>query len=239
LLVERLLSFVTSAVITVSDYDRELALRNRLFRPEEITTVHNGMPDNGLRAELGSTPEVRLVMVARFQPQKDHATLFAALEKLADLPWRLDLVGDGPGLAAWSEWVKLHGWSNRVTFHGLIFDVSTVLASSQIFVLASRWEGFPNSILEAMRTGLPVVATDVGGVAEAVKDGITGLLVPVGDASSLAHALTKLIGDSEERRTFGTAGRARFENDFTFEVMLSRTVTVWSRIAKCTSPPSS
>ena len=229
LLAEKLLARITQTVITVSDFDRNLALQHRLIPEDRVVTIHNGMPlsDSPHAFRGGST--VRLIMVARFQPQKDHATLFAALQKLEALPWSLHLVGDGPDQSRWQEWVVDRGWGERVTFHGLSLEVATLLAQSDLFVLASRWEGFPNSILEAMRAGLPVIASDVGGVREAVEEGRTGRIVPPGNPAALATALAELLADRSLRQAWGFSGRKRFEESFTFQTMLEKTEAVWDR----------
>jgi glycosyltransferase involved in cell wall biosynthesis len=228
LVVETLLARITQTIITVSEYDRKLALRARVAPPGRVVTVHNGMPDAPPAPASPGAATIRLIMVARFQPQKDHATLFAALETLEELPWSLHLVGDGPDLARWQAWVERRGWQRRVVFHGLSLEVPALLAQADVFVLASRWEGFPNSILEAMRTGLPVVASDVGGVAEAVAEGRTGLVVPPADPEALARALGRLLADRDLRREWGARGRERFAAEFTFERMLDKTERVWS-----------
>jgi glycosyltransferase involved in cell wall biosynthesis len=229
LMVETALASVTQTIITVSESDRQMALWYRVARPGRIVTVHNGMPLLPPAPAATGLSEIRLIMVARFQPQKDHETLFAALEVLDDLPWSLHLVGDGPHLGRWVSWVNQRGWRARVVFHGLSHEVPALLAASDIFVLASRWEGFPNTILEAMRSGLPVVASDVGGVSEAVEEGRTGFLVPAEDPAALAAALGRLMGDLALRRELGACGRQRFEAEFTFDRMLEKTERVWDR----------
>jgi len=228
LVAEALLARITRTIITVSEYDRTLALRSHVAPPRRLVTVHNGMPDLPLPASTFGGATIRLIMVARFQPQKDHATLFAALEVLEDLPWSLRLVGDGPDLARWQAWVEHRGWQRRVVFSGLSHDVAALLAQADVFVLASRWEGFPMSILEAMRSGLPVVASNVGGVSEAVIDEQTGLVVPVGDPGALARAIGRLMADRELRHDWGAWGRERFVAEFTFEKMLDKTERAWS-----------
>jgi len=229
LAVEKLMAAVTRTIITVSEYDRRLALVHRVAPPNRIVTVHNGMPFLPASPSKGGGSLVQLVMVARFQPQKDHGTLLAALELLEDLPWKLHLVGDGPDLTRWQQWVEKRGWFGRVVFHGLSFDVSAHLEAAEIFILASRWEGLPMSILEAMRASLPVIASNVGGVNEIVVEGQTGTLVAPEDAAALAGALARLIADRDLRQRWGQNGRARFEAEFTFDLMLERTEQVWAR----------
>ena len=228
LAVEAVLSRMTRRVITVSGYDRNLALRLGLGSSRKIVLVHNGMPwrEKPPAADSSGGP-VRIVMVARFQKQKDHACLFAALEPLESLPWVLELVGDGPDLNRWKSWVSRRGWSGRVSFDGQRLDVPEILERCDVFVLSSRWEGFPRSTLEAMRASLPAVVSDVGGCREAVLDGKNGFLVPAGDAKALAGKLEALILDPELRRSLGSAGRLRYEEEFTFEAMLKRTIAAW------------
>jgi len=224
---EKVLGHVTQKIITVSEFDRQLALQHKVAPPERLITIHNGMAGAAAPRAVRNDGSVHLIMVARFQPQKDHGTLLAALQQLEGLPWTLHLVGDGPDLARWQTWVAAQGWNDRVVFHGLSLQVPSLLAQADIFVLATRWEGFPNSILEAMRAGLPVVASNVGGVSEAVVPQQTGLLVPPENPEVLAQALATLIADRQLRLTWGAAGKARFEAEFTFEQMLAKTEKVW------------
>jgi glycosyltransferase involved in cell wall biosynthesis len=237
LAVETVLARLTKRIITVSGYDRDLALRYRLGSPRKIVLVHNGMPwlERATPVPSGRST-VRLIMVARFQEQKDHASLFAALESLADLPWSLELIGDGPDLGRWQQWVKARGWDHRVLFSGQVLDVPRRLETSDVFVLASLWEGFPRSILEAMRAGLPVVVSDVGGVRESVIDGETGYVVPPRDPQALAGRLAELLADAGLRRSLGAAGRARYEAEFTFDAMLYKTFKVWEAVLS--GPPA-
>jgi glycosyltransferase involved in cell wall biosynthesis len=107
--------------------------------------------------------------------------------------------------------------------------VAELLFASQIFVLATKFEAFPISILEAMRAGLPVVATDVGGIAEAVGHQETGLLVPAADRGALRDALGRLIAEPALRSKLGDAGRARYLAHFTSELMVEDTLRVYDR----------
>lgn len=229
--VERMAGPLATRIITVSEFDRELAIRERIAPPDRLVTIHNGMPDipAALRADPGADP-ARLVMIARFEPQKDHATLFRALADLRELSWSLDLIGDGPLLPAARRMCTELGLAERVRFRGPVDDVRPLLGSAQVYLLISNWEGFPRSILEAMRAGLPVVASQVGGVAEAVEDGVSGSLAPRGDAAAVREALRGLLENPDLRRRQGARGRARFEESFTLDHTLAATAQVYRAI---------
>jgi glycosyltransferase involved in cell wall biosynthesis len=146
-------------------------------------------------------------MVARFEPQKDHATLIRALGGLRDLAWELDLIGDGPGMPAMQTLAAELGVGQRIRFLGQRMDVQRLLSEAQVAVRISNWEGLPLSILEAMRAGLPVIASEVGGIAETIRDGQTGYLVARGAVEQVRERLGRVLGDPTQRKTFGAAGR--------------------------------
>lgn len=233
--VERVGVLSADRVISVCEYDRQLALRYHVAPAEKLMTVHNGMPDipTGLRAHPEPTP-VRLVMVARFEAQKDHRTLFQALARLRDYPWELDLIGDGPLRSDTVALAQGLGIVERVRFLGARIDVAEQLARAQVFLLITNWEGFPRTILEAMRAGLPVVASDVGGVSESVLDGTTGFLVPRGDVETLQARLALVLQDPSLRTRLGRAGRTRYEERFTLARMLEKTLGIYSHLTSRT-----
>lgn len=216
-------------IITVSQNDYDLALRYRVASRQQMTVVHNGIPDVPYRARPEAEP-VRIVMVARFTPPKDHVLLLRALAGLKELAWELELIGDGPLLGRVRAEAERLGLLKRVRFLGARRDVAERLSKAQVFVLASNWEGLPLSILEAMRAGLPVVASDVGGVREAVIEGETAFLVPRGDKAALRSRLQQLITNASLRVEMGQAGRKRFEERFTFEFMLEKTLEVYETV---------
>lgn len=234
---EKIAAPTAAWIITVSDYDRRLALDRSLLPAERLITVHNGMPDvpEAQRADPSLDPP-SLVMVARFEAQKDHDTLLEALARLGSDDWNLRLVGAGPRLPQMRDRVRELGISDRVSFLGYREDVAQILAESQAFLLISNWEGFPRSILEAMRAGLPVVATDVGGIAEAVLDGRTGYVVPHGAVDPLTDRLSMLIRDSQLRTRMGRSGRSRYTEEFTFDGMFDATFRIYQDLAADCSP---
>jgi glycosyltransferase involved in cell wall biosynthesis len=178
----------------------------------------------------GPASPVRLVMTARFQPQKDHPTLFRALAALKDQPWTLDLIGDGPDTEACRALAEELGIAGRIDFAGQRLDVAERLAEADVFLLVTKWEGFPRSILEAMRAGLPVIASDVGGCKESVEEGVTGYLVPKEDPEALAERLRELTDSPDLRTRMGRAGRKSYEENFTFEAMYRKTRGVYREI---------
>ncbi len=226
---ERIAAPWARAIICVAEAERRLALERGLADAERLVVIHNGVraiPGN-MRANAGASPP-RIVSVARFEEPKDHATLLRAVAKLAGQEWELDLVGDGPAESACRDLAAQIGIGGRVRFLGYQADTVSALAGAQIFVLSSRSEAFPRTVLEAMRAGLAIVATDVGGVGEAVEHERNGLLVPPGDADALAAALERIVGDASLRTRLGTAARATYETRFRIETMVERTLAVYA-----------
>ena len=230
--VEQMMARFSDRIITVSDQDRRLAIDARVGRPDQLVTIHYGMPvdpPGSVLADPGEQP-ARLVMVARFERQKDHGTLLRALAATRDLPWSLDLVGDGPLFEQARALAEALGLSERVQFLGSRDDVPSILARAQLFVLISNWEGLPLSILEAMRAGLPVVASDVNGVGESVNDAV-GRLVPRGNVDYLAFTLREVLTRPDLRVSLGREARRRFLADFSFDSMFNKTLALYRDVA--------
>lgn len=226
---EQLTAPLATRIICVSEHDRRLGLAAGMDS-WRLVTVFNGMPDvpERLRAQPGVGGQPRIVMVARFDRQKDHATLLEAVRDLPDA--RLDLVGDGPRLDVARRAVCRLGLTERVRFLGDRRDVAEVLARSHIFVLTSNWEGFPRATLEAMRAGLPTIVSDVGGAGDAVAEGVSGYRVARGDVGAVRDRLSQLIGDARLRERMGQAARARYTAAFSFDRMYEQTLAVYRMV---------
>jgi len=222
LLPERLLAIWTDCIITVSDTDRNLAIRYHVGKLEKLVTIHNGIADEPLPTiNKDNARPITLIMVARFAAPKYFAQLIDAAATIkAD--FRLRLVGDGPLLELMKKRAEELNISDIVEFLGSRDDVDALLTKSDVFILVSDWEGFPISILEAMRAGLPVIACDVGGIHEAITDRTNGRLVPRGEIAGLKLAMQELISDEALRLKMGTEARRRFEQLFTTKIMLEK-----------------
>jgi glycosyltransferase involved in cell wall biosynthesis len=221
---ERLAARLSGTIIAVSRANHDLALRHSISHPRKLVTIWNGIDDTPYRAEPSSNVCPRIVMVARFVAQKDQSLLVRALQEVSH-PFHLVFVGDGPNRAAVEQ--EARSLAGRVSFLGDRDDVAKILSSAHISALISKWEGLPLSILEAMRAGLPVIASDVGGVSEAITDQENGFLTPLEDMARLRQRLTELILDPRLRGRLGAEGRRRYESDFALQTMLARTATVY------------
>jgi glycosyltransferase involved in cell wall biosynthesis len=223
---------LAAEVVTVSDAARVALLRAGLDRPGHVRTIHNGVaaepaPGAGprIRAELGiGSDEIVIAQVSVLRPGKGHRVAAEAVAKLRERHpgLRLVVVGDGPARADAERALEPLGGAAVLLGHRT--DVMEVLDAADVLVHPSEADAFPTAVIEAMAASLPVVATRVGGIPEIVMDGDTGALVPApARATELAGALEPLVTDASLRARMGSAGRARYEREFTVETWARRT----------------
>jgi starch synthase (maltosyl-transferring) len=207
--------------------------------PERLTVIPNGVDPAPFdqveplpRSALGVPPGADLVLsIGRLDVQKGLADLLDAAEwVIARRPdWHLVLVGDGPErpwlLARIAARTAL---AERVHWLGRRDDIPALLATADVLVLASLWEGMPNVVLEAMAARRPVVATAVEGSEDLVAPGRTGWLVPPRDPTALGQALLEAALDPDRRRRYGAAGRARIQAEFSLERMVLAYQRLWA-----------
>ena len=232
---ERCAAKYTTKIICVSEYDRQLALKHKITEPSKIEVIHNGVDPqpfldargDRIRREFG-LGEVRIITtIGGLRPEKCQLTFLEAFRNLGDRNAVALLVGDGPLRHKLESFVAKNGLRGQVFFTGERQDVPNILAASDVITLSSRREGLPLAVIEAMLAGLPVVATQVGGVPELVQDGVTGLLVPPDDPEALARAMNKVLEDRAGAREMGKAGSKIALQRFTFDRMASRTVCLY------------
>jgi glycosyltransferase involved in cell wall biosynthesis len=231
-LIERALSPLASRVLCVCEAEARLAAR--VGSRKRIRVVHNGIeppadvrPDPAIAA-LGSAGPV-VCAVTGLRPGKGDETLVRAFADVvgSGRPGTLVVAGDGPERPGIETVLAELGIADRVRLLGNIADIYGLLVASDVFVLPSWAESFPYSILEAMMVGLPIVATDVGGISEAVEEGATGRLVPPRDAASLGRALAELLDDRKLATTLGRAAQDRARSRFSLSRMVADTLAVY------------
>lgn len=224
----------TTHIVTTGEALKAQLVRDNSFNPARITSVRTGidlerfrpLDKTSCRTELGLAQRPTLGILATLRDWKGHTVLLNAWAQLREQfpDWRLLIIGDGPCRALLEARVLELACTESVQFVGNQEQVPVWLNSLDLFVLPS-WgdEGVPQSIMQAMACGLAVVSTSVGAIAEAVQQGVTGLLVAPRDVAALRDALSSLMTNSDKRAQLAQAGLARaqsaFGQDAMFEAM--------------------
>jgi len=212
----------SDAVTAVSEYLRQRTVQEfQIERHVEVVPnfvdcdVYGRATDRTLRKKFASDEEGILIHISNFRPVKrveDVLGIFARVRK--QLKARLLMVGEGPERPK-AEWLaRTHGVSNDVIFVGKQSDMSDLLAISDVLLLPSELESFGLVALEAMACEVPVIATNVGGIPEVVRDGIDGFLHAVGDIDAMAQRCLSILADADLRRNLGRAARDRATREF-------------------------
>lgn len=239
---EGFLSRYTGGIITVSEALRREMIGRAKVSPDKVVTIYNGIqperyrkaPDrNYLRAVAGIPPDKKVVgTVCRLAPQKGVGFF---LKAAAELTSRHEetvflVVGGGPMREQLEREAARLNLRGKVFFTGERQDVNRIMPCLDIFVLSSVTEGFPLTVLEAMASGCPLVASRTGGIPEIVDDGVNGLLVNPGDVSGLAGAVSGLLADPEKCRKLAGEARRRVEQNFTEKEMAAQTGALYQAL---------
>jgi L-malate glycosyltransferase len=219
------LAYRAAHVVVANSHAAADQLRREGLGSGRIAIIPNGLDPSlynlyGVRSDRREIR--RLIMVANLRLEKGHDTLLAAVPAIAQVQPDLEvmLVGDGPLRPALAEAILNRGLRGRVTLLGERSDVPALLDSSDVFVLPSTSEAFPNAVLEAMASGLPVIATRVGGIPELIESGRTGVLVAPRDPAALAQAVVDVIRHPERACAMGAAARAHVHDQYSFDRMV-------------------
>jgi glycosyltransferase involved in cell wall biosynthesis len=230
------------AVVGVSDRV-SAALRSHFWLDAgAVQTVENGVDVDGIETATGGRASARqalqvddadfvIGLVANFRRNKNHLFLLRAFLKAFGTRTDTKLVFIGQGFPEDPEnsgpdittFISDHGLERSVSLLGYQPDVATLLSALDVFCLVSYKEGLPLSLIEAMASGLPVVATDIDGVRDVVQAGVNGMVVAPDDVDALAHALTRLSSDPALRRRLGDTGRQTARRKYSFARCLSQT----------------
>ncbi|HWS12764.1 MAG TPA: glycosyltransferase family 4 protein [Rhodocyclaceae bacterium] len=233
----------TRHVVTTGEALRTQLARDNGFDPASMTSVPTGIDLNrfvpgdrrAARARLGLPERPTIGILGTLRNWKGHTYLFEAFASLqASHPdWQLIVIGDGPQRRNLERLARELGLGARLRMAGNRDDVPDWLQALDLMALPSYGEeGVPQSVMQGMACGLPVVSTPVGAIAEAVDDGETGLLVPPRDAAALAAALALLMDDAPLRERFGRQGLARARERFGIDIMLERMEAIFLRHAR-------
>jgi glycosyltransferase involved in cell wall biosynthesis len=219
------------ALVCVSDATREDLVRQG-YPDGRLVTVHNGIEPAEEAEPLRLAEGPTVLEVARLAEVKGQRTLLEALRSLGATGVFVgrDLEQGGAYEHLLRAEAERLGVAGRVVFAGYRSDVPALLAGCDVFCLPSSKEGLPLVVLEAMAQGKPVVATAVGGTPELVLDGVTGLLVPPGDARALADALGALLADPARARRLGEAGRERVLREFSADAAAERVLELYAGV---------
>ena len=221
-----LFSHFRDRVVAVSDELKNFLIKEigikygkviRIYNSVDVSEHNINVKKDALKDQLGIPSGIKIIgIVARLAPVKDHKTLFLAFKKVrqdfADV--RLLVVGGGPLGNSLKEFVTEIGEKDSIIFLGERQDTKELLHVMDMVCLSSVSEGLSLTLTEAMASGKPIVATDVGGNSELVINGITGLLVPPRDPDRMAEAIIELLKDDEMRKSMGGKARKRVEENF-------------------------
>ncbi len=238
---ERLAARWADVIICVSPEEKKAAQRLRLVDDSKLRLIENGvtvppgdadtLPENGdLRRRLGISQGASIIgTVGRCTKQKGQEFLIraSALVSKARDDAVFVIVGDGKSRASEETLVRRLGLDGKVLFLDPRDALDEFFRSIDIFVMPSLWEGLPYALLEAMGHGLCVVATRVGGMEQAVTDGVSGRLVPPGDAEALSRAIIRLLDRPDARAELGAEARATISQRFLLSDMVSKVEKIY------------
>ena len=242
---ERSLARRTDVLVAVSNEIRDQLLDLRIGRPSQYRVIPLGLdldpfldvkqPSGQVRGRLGLGRDTPLVgIVGRLVPIKDHLTLLAAMKELPGV--HLAVIGDGELRAPLEAASRDMGLADRVHFTGWWMDMASAISDLDVVVLTSRNEGTPVALIEAAAAGIPVVATDVGGVGAVVEHGVTGLLAPPADAPTVAAHIALLLVDPGARLRMGKAGRERVRDRFGQRRLLDDVRALYAELLSSRAP---
>ncbi|WP_162607020.1 glycosyltransferase family 4 protein [Lactobacillus gallinarum] len=230
--IERRMEPLTDRYICVSKFDYNIGIRDKVIKnPKKAYVVYNGVAlKKRKKTKVVSNSPVKFVMTARFSKQKDQISLIKAFKATSCFNWKLTFVGDGPTIKKAKNLVSTYNLKDKINFVGFQDDVDSFLVKNNIFVLSTHYEGLPISIIEAMSYSLPIIASNVGGDSELVKDKENGFLV--NDPKDFTRAIEYFCRYPEKANEMGNKSFRLFLRKFTLDSFLSNTQRVYEDVIK-------
>jgi len=229
---EKITAGFSRALIVVSEHDRQEGLKQGIGRPDKYSLIRYGIDRNEF-IPGSNTGELAVCTVSCLKPQKspqDFIRLAASITKKYNNV-RFIIVGDGVLRRQIEKMINSFGLQQKVKLCGWQRNVAEILAAADIFVLTSLWEGLPISALEALSCGLPVVATDTGGISEIIEEGRNGFLCPRRDIGQMAEKLERLLKDRSMRIKMAAAAKESLTADFDINALAFNTQKLYASLS--------
>lgn len=238
---ERITAGFTDKLIVVSRHDKDTGLNNRIGTPNQYAVIRYGLDynefaiqeKNNIKEELGLPSGISVVtMISCLKPQKQPQDFIKVASLVTqELPHvRFLLAGDGVLRPAVEDLINKFNLRQKVILLGWRKDIPRILSITDVLVLTSLWEGLPITVLEAMASSRPVIATDTGGVAEVIADQDTGFLVKPGDITAMSEKLVVLLRDEGLRRIMGRKAKDALGLDFSLDNTLNSTQGLYTSL---------
>lgn len=246
--IERILSMMCDRAIFVNNYDRIKSIEMGIVPEHKAVTIFNGIGDDRLVSGINADRSERLaelnlsdndflsIYVGRLAKQKGLRYLFEAIkivnEKMPNCNINQVIIGDGELFQQCQQWVKQFGIANKVHFLGFQPDAICWTGAADLFLLSSLWEGHSITLLEAMACGRPIIATNIKGNRESIKNGYDGLLVKPANSQELAEAIIRIALNPEFAKTLGEHAQDTFTKRFTLRRMIEDEWRVYENVLK-------
>lgn len=239
---EKITAHFKDKLICVSEFDRQIALEKRIANENKLITIHNGLGEAEFLARFDARRQLVTTFNIKIEPDdillgsignlyktKGYEYLIKALKILAEnnLKFKAVIIGGGKEKNALNKIIQEYNLTGKVFLLGGIDNAGKYLNAFDVFISSSVKEGLSYTILEAMRAGIPIIATEVGGTPEMIEDGQTGLLVKPEDHQALADGIVKLTSHNVLREKLGTNAKMKAETNFTSEEMINKTKEVY------------
>tara|TARA_B100000242_G_scaffold294387_1_gene277036 strand:- start:5166 stop:6290 length:1125 start_codon:yes stop_codon:yes gene_type:complete len=228
---ERFLNSSCSVLVNVCDSDYDYAIKNYLGSKKNSIVIHNSVKNfknkTLPRVYKPNIESLEIITISRMDEPKNPFMLIQGLSFLKINNWKLTIIGDGKYLPELKILVKKKNLSKNITFKGEQQEVYSELIKSHIFILCSKSEGFPKSILEAMQLGKPVIASDVGGISEAIIPKLNGDLLFTQDPKELTKKLSYFLKHPEQIYNYGLNSQKFFKEKFNLDKMISKTQALY------------
>jgi len=231
LAIDRLLARLTTAVIANSNHSAAFFSQRGIVREPKLTTIRNGIDASAFRPALRASATGVIGTVGEMRKTKYHRDALHAYQRVAArIPHaRLEIAGDGALRGELEADIRRLGFEENVVLHGWVRQINDFLGRLDVYVHPAHHEGLPNALMEAMACGLSCVAYDTPGCAELIRDGQTGLLVPIGECEAMGDAVVSLLLDRALAARLGKAAREFIGQHFSVDRMVSQHVSLYER----------